>query len=133
MGYPCRFVIGPAFQYGEMHAWVTFEKDGHSYLLEPLTWPLGLKRPRLSILRKKPKFSISWDGEKVSYFEHEDRKGNLPVQLSVRLVGEWLFIWGKFWLTVPGKFARALYRKLSERDATRKPHSQRVASTRKYR
>jgi hypothetical protein len=113
MGYPARFVIGPAFKYGEMHAWVTFNKDGRFYLLEPLTWPVGLKRPRLSILRNKPKFSMSWDGEKVSYFEHEDRKVDVPSRMIPELVGEWLFIWGKFWLTVPGKFARALWRKLS--------------------
>ena len=112
MGYSARFVIGPAFQYGEMHAWVTFNKEGHSYLLEPLTWPVGLKRPRLSILRNKPKFSISWDGERISYFEHEDRKVELPLHLIVRLVGEWLFIWGKFWLMVPVKFARSFFRKL---------------------
>jgi|CZKC01.1.fsa_nt_gi hypothetical protein len=113
MGYSARFVVGNAFQYGEGHAWVTFDKDGHSYLLEPLSWPAGLKLPRLSILTYKPKFSISWDGEKVSYFEHEDRKVDLPLQLVTRLVGEWLFFWGRFWLMVSVRFAKALLRKFS--------------------
>jgi hypothetical protein len=116
MGYPARFVLGRTGRYGEGHGWVTFQKEGHSYILEALSWPAGLTLPRLSIIRYKPKFSMSWDGENVSYFEHEDKKVELPLRLTVRLVGEWLFIWGKFWLMVPVKFARALWRRLSGRN-----------------
>ena len=28
----------------------------------------------LSIIRYKPKFSVAWDGDRVSYYEHEDRE-----------------------------------------------------------
>jgi hypothetical protein len=78
LNYPARFALGSAGRYGEGHAWVTFQRDGKTYLLEPLSWPAGFKLPRLSIIRYKPKFSISWDGAKVSYFEHED--------MTIRLV-----------------------------------------------
>ena len=98
LGYPARFAVGWAGRYGEGHAWVTFQKDGKTYLFEALSWPLGLKLPRLSILRYKPRFSISWDGEKVSYFEHEDRKIIWSGQQIIMLVGEWLFFWVSFWL-----------------------------------
>jgi hypothetical protein len=90
--------MGSAGRYGEGHAWVTFQRDGKTYLLEPLSWPLGLKLPRLSILRYKPRFSISWDGKKPSYFEHEDRKINWSLQQIIPLVGEWLFFWVSFCL-----------------------------------
>jgi hypothetical protein len=115
MGYPSRFVMGRSGRYGEVHGWVTFQKDGHSYVLEALASPAGLTLPRLSIIRYKPKFSMSWDGENVSYFEHQDRKVDLPLQLIPPLVAEWLLIWAKFWLSLPVKFGRAFFRKRSGR------------------
>jgi hypothetical protein len=84
-----------------------FSRDGKAYLLEPLSSAVGLKLPRLSIIRYKPKFSISWDGEKVSYFKHEDRKISWSLKQITLLVGEWLFFWLKFW----GKFAMSLTRR----------------------
>jgi hypothetical protein len=104
LNYPARFTLGSAGRYGEGHAWVTFQWDGKAYLLESLSSPVGLKLPRLSILRYKPKFSISWDGEKVAYFEHEERKINCSLKQITFLVGEWLFFWVAFWL----KFAISL-------------------------
>jgi hypothetical protein len=91
LNYPARFAMGSAGRYGEGHAWVTFQKGGKAYLLEPLSWPVGLKLPRLSILRYKPRFSISLGGEKISYFEHENRKINWSLYQIIPLVGEWLF------------------------------------------
>jgi hypothetical protein len=41
-----------------------FSRDGKAYLLEPLSSAVGLKLPRLSIIRYKPKFSISWTEER---------------------------------------------------------------------
>ncbi len=35
MKYPARFALGSASRYSDGHAWVTFEKDGKTYLLEP--------------------------------------------------------------------------------------------------
>jgi hypothetical protein len=55
-----------------------FSRDGKAYLLEPLSSAVGLKLPRLSIIRYKPKFSISWDGEKVSYFKQRIGKSVGP-------------------------------------------------------
>jgi len=110
MNYPARFVWGSAGRYGEGHAWVTFHREGRVYLFEPLSWTVGLKLPRLSILRYKPKFSISWDGEKVSYFEHEDKTIKASLLQIVSLVGEWLFFWAIFWLKV---FPSRLLKKLN--------------------
>jgi len=97
MKYPSRFVVGSAGRYGDGHAWVTFEKDGKHFLLESLSWPIGLRLPRLSILRYKPRFSVAWDGEKVSYYEHREKKFSGSLRQVVPLVGEWLFLWARFW------------------------------------
>lgn len=113
LNYPARFVIGSAGRYGDGHAWVTFQSDDRAYLWEALRWPVGLTLPRLSILRYKPKFSVSWDGEKVSYFEHESRKLDLSLSRIVLLVGEWLIFWVTFWLMViPGRISKWIMLKL---------------------
>jgi hypothetical protein len=96
-GPTARFVVGTAGRYGAGHAWVTFQEDGKAYLLEPLSWMFGLRLPRLSFVRYKPEFSVAWDGKKVSYFEHEDRKPSWPLKQTVVFVGEWLLFWIIFW------------------------------------
>jgi hypothetical protein len=108
MNYPARFVTGTSGRYGAGHAWVTFEKNGKAFLLEPLAWPLGLRLPRLSIVRYKPKFSVAVNGDKVSYYEHEEAKfrGSF-VQIS-SMIFEWLLFWSRFWITFPLKLARRL-------------------------
>lgn len=108
VGYPARFVVGTASRYGDGHAWLTFELDGKTYLLESLSSGLGLKVPRLSVLQYKPRFSVSWDGDKISYYEHEDRKIAPSLQQIAVLIGEWLFFWTSFWV----KFVLRLPRKL---------------------
>lgn len=115
MHFSARVVIGFAGQYGDGHAWVTFEQNGKWFLLEPLAWPVGLTLPRLSIVRYKPKYSVGWDGRTISYFEHEDRKFNLSLSLTVLLCAEWLFFWTKFWLPLPIKIAKVLTLKLTRR------------------
>lgn len=112
MNYPARFVLGSAGRYGDGHAWVTFEKDGKSFLLEPLSWQFGLTLPRLSIFRYKPKFSVGWDGKSVSYYEHEDRKFSGSLYQIFLLCVEWLFFWTSFWLTLPLKIGKGLASKL---------------------
>jgi len=106
MNYPARFLMGAAGRYGEGHAWVTFEKDGKAFLLEPLAWPAGLSLPRLSIIRYKPRFSVALDGDKVCYYEHEEKKlqGSLPQITSMTF--EWLFFWFRFWAAFPLKVVR---------------------------
>jgi hypothetical protein len=91
MNYPARIVFGAAGRYGEGHARVTIDMDGKACLLEPLLWQAGLTLPRLSLLKYKPRFSMSWDGEQISYFEHADRKINWSFRSVTVLVWEWLF------------------------------------------
>jgi hypothetical protein len=98
LNYHARFTLGKAGRYGEGHAWVTFQKNGKTYLLEPLSWFAGLKLPRLSILRYEPRFSISWDGDNISYFEHEHKKIDWPFGTILLLFGEWLSFWIVFWV-----------------------------------
>lgn len=110
MNYPARFALGSASRYGDGHAWVTFQRDGKTYLLEPLSWPVGLTLPRLSALKYKPRFSMSWDGSKVSYFEHANRKIDWSLKGTTVLVWEWLFFWVSFFLRVVLAAARRITR-----------------------
>lgn len=112
MGYSARFSGGRAGRFGEGHAWVTFEKDGKHYLVEPQAWPLGLRLPRLSTLRYHPTTSVAWDGEKVSYYAHEQRNTNPPLGKVPGLVGEWLSIWIRFWTRVICRIPLALARRI---------------------
>jgi hypothetical protein len=98
MGYPARFVGGKSGKFGEGHAWVTFEKNGRHFLVEPQLRPLGLRMPRISTLRYHPKVSVVWDGKKIQYFEHEDRSTDPPLRLLPALLAEWLLIWAGFWI-----------------------------------
>jgi hypothetical protein len=112
MGYPARFVGGKAGKFGAGHAWVTFEKDGKWFLLEPQRWPLGLRMPRISTLRYHPKVSVAWDGEKIQYFEHEDRNTDPPLRNVPMLVAEWLLIWTRFWIRFSYRFPLSLVRRI---------------------
>jgi hypothetical protein len=116
MGYAARFVVGEVGKFSAAHAWVTFEKGGRWFLLEPGRSLLGLRMPRLSTLRYHPKFSAAWDGEKVLYFEHEDRNTDPRLGSVPRLVAEWLLIWVPFWIRffyhLPFFLARRLWAKL---------------------
>jgi hypothetical protein len=111
MRYPARFVMGTAGRYGDGHAWVTFEQEGKTYLLDPLSWPVGLSLPCLSIIRYKPKFSVAWDGDKVSYYEHEDRKFKASLRQIVSMTFEWMFFWSSFWVTLPVSILRRFKRR----------------------
>jgi hypothetical protein len=112
MNYPCRFVVGIAGRFGAGHAWVTFQKDGRTYLLEPLNWVMGLKMPRISTLRYQPKYSMEWNGRTVSYYSHEDRKFEPSLQMAAPLVGEWIFLWVSFWLRVVATVSKKIGSKL---------------------
>jgi len=116
MGYNARFAVGKSGKFGEGHAWVTFEKDRKFYLLEPQFWPLGLRMPRISTLRYHPMTSVAWDGEKVSYYAHEDRKTEPPFRKLPALVGEWLFIWTRFWIRVIPRIPLGLTRRIFRHD-----------------
>jgi hypothetical protein len=93
MGYEARFVVGRAGKYGYGHAWVTYTKNGRTYLVEPMVAWLGLKLPRLSTVRYQPGISVAWDGERLRYYEHEGRQYDPSLWTVIPLVGEWLAYW----------------------------------------
>jgi len=103
MGYPARLVTGTAGRYGEGHAWVTFEKEGKTFLLEPLARHLGLVLPRLSTLRYRPEFSVAWDGATISYYVHEKRNYEPSLWGIPPLVWEWIAVWIPFWIKASPK------------------------------
>jgi hypothetical protein len=110
MGYDARFVVGRSGRYGIGHAWVTFQKDGKSYLVEPQLWPVGETFPRLSTIRYHPRFSVAWDGERLAFYSHKDLAGNFkPWQLPV-LVFDWIIGWGFFWFLVLSRLPLILWR-----------------------
>jgi len=100
MNYSARLVIGVAGRYGAGHAWITFEKDGRTFLLEPLSWMIGLRLPRISTLRYHPKYSMTWENDAISYYSHEDRKLDPSLGTIAPLVAEWVFLYGRFWLNL---------------------------------
>jgi hypothetical protein len=75
---------------------VSFSKDGKDFLLEPLLSPAGLRPPRLSVIQYKPKFSMAWDGEDISFFAHAHRKFDASRARVASFVFEWLFFWTYF-------------------------------------
>ncbi len=112
MKYPARFVLGTAGRYGAGHAWITFEKDGRFFLLEPLSWQVGPRLPQLSLIRYKPKYSMAWDGKTISFYSHSDRKFDAsPIRIA-RLVFEWLTFWSYFWIRVTPRLIFSLPRML---------------------
>lgn len=124
MGYDARFVAGRSGRYGIGHAWVSFKKDGRYYLLEPQFRFLGETFPRLSTLRYEPKFSVAWDGEKFSYYEHSSKKNALSVRIIVPLIPEWVVTWARFWMLVivvqfPMALCRAGLRRVRQSDQKR--------------
>ena len=111
MGYRARVAGGKCGMYGEGHAWVTFEKDGKFFLLEPQLALLGSRMPRISTLRYHPAISVGWDGHKVSYYVHE-KKGVEPRLIKIPgMAWEWLAVWVTFWAkTIPRIIAAAAYK-----------------------
>ena len=116
MGYSARFVGGRAGRYGEGHAWVTFEEHGKTFLLETQECWLGPRFARLSTLRYKPAVSVEWDGKKVHFYKHEERKFTPPIQQIPWLVAEWFYYEARLFLrvayAVPVRLAKLVYRKL---------------------
>jgi Transglutaminase-like superfamily len=114
-GYPTRFVGGKNGRYGEGHAWVTFEQDGKTFLLEPQASAAGPRLPRLSTLAYKPDVSVEWDGEKVHFYFHKERKFTLPAVQLPSLVLEWAFFYARLVIMaaylIPVRLAKLGFRK----------------------
>jgi hypothetical protein len=109
MGYDARFVCGHSGRYGQGHAWVEYFQDGCCLLLEPQLCFIGQRMPRLSTLRYHPHLSVAWDGEKLSYYQHHERPARLSFLDLARLLPEYIFIWGGFWLTSPSRVPRLIW------------------------
>ena len=93
LGYSARFVVGCAGRYGDGHAWVTFERDGRTFIVESLLARLGPEFPRLSTLRYEPGISASWDRHGLRYFEHTDASQEVPVLDVAPHIPEWVAFW----------------------------------------
>ncbi len=109
LGYDTRVVFGHHGRYGTGRAWVQFIQDGKCFLVEPLWRRLGLVLPRLSTLSYRPRFSVAWDGEKLTYFQHHERSPRPRVADLVPLVPEYIFIWGCFWLGTPVRIPKFVW------------------------
>ncbi len=72
LGYDARFVCGQHGRYGIGHAWVEFLKDGKCFLVEPQYWAVGEKLPRLTTLAYHPRWSVTWDGDRISFYSHAE-------------------------------------------------------------
>jgi len=93
LGLPCRFVVGKASRYGDGHAWVTATINGKRCLVEPLRHWVRPPLPRLSTLRYEPEVSVQWDGERLLYFRHDERKYEPRIAELPSLLTEWLQVW----------------------------------------
>jgi hypothetical protein len=89
---------------------VQFSADGKTYLVEPQLSMLGQRIPRLSALRYHPRYSVAWDGETISYYQHDNRiKNRLTFFQLAALVPEYLGMWGPFWLRNASKIPRIFW------------------------
>jgi len=102
LGYKARFVGGEYGRYGGGHAWVSFEKNGKHYIVEPRFRNIGDTFPCLTTLNYHPKFSVAWDGEKLSFYSHQDLAKNVRLRQLPPLLLDWLIGWGYYWfITLP--------------------------------
>jgi len=119
MGYKARFVGGTVGDSPAGHAWVTFQKDGKHYLLEPQHRYIGLKTPRLDALRYKPNISAEWDGKQAHFFVHQERNFVPSATQIPLLVLEWAFYRARVVLFVayllPVRLCRLAYRRFFQR------------------
>jgi len=101
MGFDARVVFGRHGRYGIGHAWVEFFQDGTCFLVEPQARGLGLRLPRLSTLAYDPKFSVSWNGDRLKYYAHKKNpEAHLHWTNLLALVPEWVMVRGWYWLRV---------------------------------
>jgi hypothetical protein len=119
LGFRTRFVGGKNGRYGDGHAWVTFERDGKVFLLEPQASSFGPRLPRLSTLGYKPDVSVEWDGKKAHFYFHKEREFALPARQMPSLVVEWVYFYARLILIaaylIPVGLLKLGFRKLREK------------------
>lgn len=110
LGYDARVVFGQHGRYGIGHAWAQFSENGKTFLVEPQLSILGERIPRLSSLRYHPRFSVAWDGETISYYQHDRTRNQLALSQLAALFPEYLGMWVPFWSRNASKIPRMLWR-----------------------
>jgi hypothetical protein len=93
LGYSTRFVCGHGGRYGAGHAWVTFERDGRTFIVESLAARFGPRFPRLSTLRYQPRISATWDGRTLKYYEHLSANSQVSFLDVLPHIPEWVWFW----------------------------------------
>jgi Bacterial transglutaminase-like cysteine proteinase BTLCP len=93
LGYSARFVCGHGGRYGAGHAWVTFEREGRTFIVEALAAPYGPTFPRLSTLRYRPRISVTWDGRVLKYFKHTQPVAQVSFVDVAPQIPEWVAFW----------------------------------------
>jgi hypothetical protein len=110
MGYDARVVFGRCGRYGIGHAWVEYFADDSCFLVEPQARRLGEVLPRLNTVDYQPLFSVAWDGDKLSYYQHAKDQATLGFFKTVTLIPEWISIRGTFWIRNAHEVPGALWR-----------------------
>jgi hypothetical protein len=100
LGFNTGVVFGRHGRYGSGHAWVQFIQDGKCFLVEPQYRYRGNSFSRLGTLRYRPRFSVAWDGDKLSYYQHREYSSGLSAADVVGLIPEYVFLGARFWLFV---------------------------------
>ncbi len=90
LGYNARFVFGRVGAVGHGHAWVTYEMDGKTFVVEPMMATFGRTFARLAVLQYRPILSVDVCEGRVRYFEHMQGALNPPFHTVAPLVVEWL-------------------------------------------
>jgi hypothetical protein len=102
LGYNARYVYGLVGAVGNGHAWVTYEVEGRTYVVEPLAARFGPTFARLAVLRYRPILSVDISDGRVRYFEHAQGELNPPFWVVAPLIAEWL----RFRARILGRWAR---------------------------
>jgi hypothetical protein len=102
LGFDARVVFGRHGRYGSGHAWVQFIQDGKCFLVEPQHRFRGNRFSRLSTLSYRPGFSVSWNGEKLTYYQHREGSSGLSAIDLLGLIPEYVVLEAGFWLFVLG-------------------------------
>jgi hypothetical protein len=109
LGYDARVVFGRHGKYGSGHAWVQFFQDGTCFMVEPLWRRLGVQLPRLNTLKYHPRFSVAWDGEKLTYYQHREHSPLPGLAEIARLLPEYALIWTRFWIGSPARIPKVIW------------------------
>jgi len=111
LNYEARYVLGYVGSRESGHAWVFFKEGADWFALEPFAAIAGPDFPRLDTLSYHPRFSASWDGERIRYFEHEELPFKPPTLLLIRLVFESAIFHGALILRVISGILRFILRR----------------------